>query len=263
MSIDPYAAPKTRVADAPAPVGGNENFIQEGRSVPAGNGWLWVAQAWNIFKRDALIWIVILVIFLAIAFVLVVIPIIGGLALWIVSPMLIGGVMLGCEASRNGDSVTVGHLFAGFSNNAGKLAAIGAFGLVAHLVVALVVGMIFGMSIFAAAISGGGADPAAWAGMGMTFVLALLVGLALTIPIYMAIWLSYPLVLFNDFTVGKALGTSFRACLKNIVPFLVYGIVMFVLSIAASIPVFLGWLVLGPMTLIAVYTSYRDIFHAS
>ena len=53
---------------------------------------------------------------------------------------------------------------------------------------------------------------------------------------------------------------SFMGCLKNILPFLVYGVIMFVLAIVASIPLALGWLVLGPMTVASVYAAYRDIY---
>jgi hypothetical protein len=35
---------------------------------------------------------------------------------------------------------------------------------------------------------------------------------------------------------------------------------MFVLAIVASIPLALGWLVLGPMIVASVYTAYRDIY---
>ena len=53
---------------------------------------------------------------------------------------------------------------------------------------------------------------------------------------------------------------SFFACLKNIGSFLIYGIVWMLLAIVATIPLGLGWLVLGPMTIASVYTAYRDIF---
>jgi uncharacterized membrane protein len=53
---------------------------------------------------------------------------------------------------------------------------------------------------------------------------------------------------------------SFTGCLKNIVPFLVYGIVAMVLGILASIPMALGWLVLGPVLAASMYTAYRDIY---
>ena len=53
---------------------------------------------------------------------------------------------------------------------------------------------------------------------------------------------------------------SFSGCLKNILPFLVYSVVMFVLAVFATIPLALGWLALGPVFAASVYTSYRDIY---
>jgi hypothetical protein len=44
------------------------------------------------------------------------------------------------------------------------------------------------------------------------------------------------------------------------VPFLIYGIVLFVLAMIASIPFGLGWLVLGPVVFGSVYAAYRDIY---
>ena len=55
---------------------------------------------------------------------------------------------------------------------------------------------------------------------------------------------------------------SFFGCLKNIVPFLLYGVVMMVLCVVAAIPVMLGYLVLGPVIIASIYTGYRDIFTA-
>jgi uncharacterized membrane protein len=59
---------------------------------------------------------------------------------------------------------------------------------------------------------------------------------------------------------GAAMATSFRGCLRNIVPFLLYCLIGLGLAIVASIPFFLGWLVLGPVTIATVYTAYCDIF---
>jgi uncharacterized membrane protein len=44
-------------------------------------------------------------------------------------------------------------------------------------------------------------------------------------------------------------------------PFLLYGIVMIVLAILASIPLGLGLLVLIPVMLASMYTAYRDIYY--
>jgi uncharacterized membrane protein len=57
-----------------------------------------------------------------------------------------------------------------------------------------------------------------------------------------------------------AMKMSFAACLKNMLPFLLYGVIFFGLAIVATVPLLLGWLALGPVISITVYTAYRDIF---
>jgi len=56
--------------------------------------------------------------------------------------------------------------------------------------------------------------------------------------------------------------TSFRACLRNIPPFLIYGLLGILFIILACIPVFLGLIVLIPVGIATVYTSYKDIFES-
>jgi len=55
---------------------------------------------------------------------------------------------------------------------------------------------------------------------------------------------------------------SFEACLANLGPLLVYGLVYIGLAIIASIPLGLGWLVLGPMMAGSCYASWRRVFAA-
>jgi hypothetical protein len=259
-STDPYAAPKSRVADAPA---GSDNFISEGRAV-AGGGWSWITEAWRLVRQNTGTWIGLFVVFVVIVVVLSFIPFLGALALYVLGPIFIGGIMMGCDSARNGGDMTVGHLFAGFSRNAGKLAGIGLFALIAFIAILAVVIVIFGMSVAGLFMgAGANADPAAMAAMGMTMMLAALVMLGLSVPVYMALWFAYPLVAINDFPVGQALKTSFSVCLKNILPFLVYGIAFLVLAFLATIPLGLGWLLLGPVLLASIYTSYRDAFYQS
>jgi len=184
----------------------------------------------------------------------------GPLALYFIMPILIGGVMLACDAAYKGQVVTIGHLFAGFRSHLGKLAGLGLTTTLLYLAIFLILALIFGAG--AALILSGMeqpdlSDPAALIGM----LLALLVMMALSVPIYMAIWFSYALVTINDYGVFQALKTSFSGCLKNAVPFLIYGLMMIPLAIVASIPLMLGWLILGPVMFASIYTGYRDIFY--
>jgi uncharacterized membrane protein len=61
-------------------------------------------------------------------------------------------------------------------------------------------------------------------------------------------------------TPVEAMKASFAGCLRNVVPFLVYGVIGLLLAIVASIPLGLGWLVLVPVAIASIYASYCDIF---
>ena len=49
----------------------------------------------------------------------------------VLGPVFAGGVMLGCKALDEGGELELGHLFAGFKEKLGTLAAVGAIYLVA------------------------------------------------------------------------------------------------------------------------------------
>jgi uncharacterized membrane protein len=255
MATDPYAAPKAPVADTPgAPIEGN--FVPDGQSVPAGNGWSWIVSGWGLFKQQPGMWILVVIIMIALMVVLGIIPLVN-LLVALIGPVFVGGLMIGCRAIDEGGALEIGHIFAGFREHTGKLILVGLFNIGAWLLVMLVIFLLVGGSAFA--LRTAGADHAASAA---SAALAGLIGLALGLPIYMAIWFAPALITLNGMDVGAALKASFFGCLKNIMSFLVYGIVGFVLAVVASIPVMLGWLVLGPVLIASVYTGYRDIFYA-
>jgi len=68
------------------------------------------------------------------------------------------------------------------------------------------------------------------------------------------------LVVLHDRGVIESMVLSFKGCLRNILPFLVYGIIAFVLLLLASIPLMLGLLVMMPVLIASIYTAYRDIY---
>ena len=229
-------------------------------SVPAGNGWQWLVDGFGLFKQQPGVWIGVTVVFAVILIGLQIIPFIGWLGAYLLAPVLAGGLMLGCRAQDRGDEggLTFNHLFAGFSTNTSNLVVVGVLMLVAFVAVLAIVVMIFGVGMFAMLIGGG--SKAVTGASVVTLLLAVLVMLGLMVPIYMAVWFAPALVVFRGLSAAEAMKTSFGACLKNIVPFIVYSLVVFVLSIIATIPLGLGWFVLGPTLLAAVYTAYKDIF---
>jgi len=261
VSNNPYAAPTTHVEDI-VQSGPEGNFIAQGRTRPAANGWAWIKSARALTKQQIWLWIGVLVAYVVISVALSTIPVVGPFLLYPIMPVLFGGVMLACDKSYKGNRLEFGDFFAGFRSHFSRLVGLGLTTLLLYIAVYGIIAVIFGTSA-ALVLSGmeqppSTDDPAFIFGM----LIAILVVLALSIPIYMAVWFSYALVTINDFGVFQAIKTSFNGCLKNVLPFLVYGIVMFLLAIVASIPVMLGWLILGPVLAASFYTGYRDIFYA-
>ena len=260
MAENPYAAPRTRVDDVQASLAEGD-FIAEGRGVPAGHGWRWIADAWTFMGDQRWTFIGVILLYWLLVIAVSFVPGLGGLAVALFSPVISGGIMLGCEAVRRGERLEVGHLFAGFQRHFGKLVAIGAISLGLGVLVAIVMVAIVGVSFAGVFLAGAEPNPEQFAGMGMTIVLAVLIAVAISIPVYMLLWFAAPLIVIGELDVGTALKSSFAACLKNIVPFLIWGVMTLLLSIPATIPLMLGWLLLGPVLMVSVYTGYRDIYY--
>jgi hypothetical protein len=231
--------------------------VMGGRAVGAGQGWTWIAEGFGLFRKAPGIWIALVVILFVILVVLAFIPLLGAVATFLVVPVFVGGLLLGCQALQGGGELEIAHLFAGFKAHTGNLIVLGALAIAGWIIVMLPVVMIVGTGAVLAVLRG---DAAGVAALGGSVMLASLVALALSIPIYMALWFAPALVVLRGLAPIEAIKESFFGCLKNILPFLVYSIVLMVLGIVASIPLGLGWLVLGPILIASVYTSYRDIY---
>ena len=228
-----------------------------GRAVDAGRGWTWIADGFGLFKKAPGMWIALVIVLVVILLVLAFIPLLGAVATFLLMPLFLGGLMLGCRALQGGGELEVGHLFAGFKEHTGNLIVLGALAIAGWVIVMLPVIAIVGAGAIFGMMRG---DAAGVAAMGGSFVLAWLVAMALSIPIYMALWFAPALVVLRGLAPVAAVKESFFGCLKNIVPFLIYGIVMLVLGILAAIPLALGWLVLGPVAVASIYVAYRDIY---
>lgn len=251
--IDSHRAPQANVRDVEDMA--QTTLAQEPHAVDAGRGLGWLAEGFDLFRRAPLIWVAIVVITMIIFIALGLIPIAGFLATPLLWTVLAGGLMLGCRALERGEELTLGHLFAGFQRHTSPLVVIGALYLVGLLVLMLIGAMLSGGAILAA-MTGGPAAVTALSGI----ALIVLIVLALSIPLAMAVWFAPALASLNDVAPVEAMRLSFRGCLRNVLPFLVFGVVTLLLGVIASIPLALGWLILLPVLIGATYAAYRDIF---
>lgn len=212
------------------------------------------------------VWLAIAVLYLVIMVMLSFVPVLGSLATTLLAPVFAGGVLAGCRAADRGGELTVAHLFAGFADRLWPLMMVGLLYLVGTLAIVAVVGALLfaavGMTGIAALLTG---DPmqaglAAIAALGVGALLAVLLGLLLGIPLLMAFWFAPALVALRNDEPLAAAKASFDACLRNMLPMLVYSLLGLAFAIGASIPLLLGWFVLGPVFAGSFYASYKDIF---
>jgi uncharacterized membrane protein len=197
-----------------------------------------------------------------VAFVLAnVIPVLGGILASLFLPVLMGGWMLAARKSETGGHVEIADLFACLQGESlTPLLVVGAataiLHLLAHAIIALtglgaVTGFIVGASMSSAAMMG--------TAMGLGFIV-LLVALVIYAVISALLWFAVPRVVFDRQPPVEALKTSIAATLANLPAFLVFEAVGLVLSIVATVLFGLGWLVLLPVGMLAMYVSYRDVF---
>ena len=237
-------------------------FAPQGRVRDAGQGMAWLSAAWDLFKRAPGIWIALVVIYIVLAMVLSFIPMIGQLALTLLGPVFMGGILLGCKALGDGEELRIDHLFAGFKEKLGPLVIVGALYLGGLVIIGVLVfglgAMLFGANALANLGSGAMGMNAGSAIISMLLLSCLVLLLAL--PLAMAMWFAPALVVFHDMQPVVAMRSSFFASLKNIMPMLIYGLILMVLAIVATIPFGLGWLILLPVLMASSYTAYRDIY---
>lgn len=232
------------------------------RGVEAGRGVNWWTEGWALFTKNAGMWIALGLILILIFVVLAFVPLLGSLIASALIPAFVGSWMLAARKVETGGALEVGDLFTAFKTKLNPLLVLGLLLLAATLVIGLVVGGLgfgaaVGLAAGGASSSAGGVMAAAGTGM-----LAVLVALLLGLVVGMAMWFAPALVVFRDVAPVDALKTSASACLKNLMPFLVYGVIYIVAAIVASITFGLGWILLLPLLLLTEYVSYKDVFGA-
>jgi uncharacterized membrane protein len=237
------------------------NDPNQPRAVEGGQGVTWWTDAWALFTKNAAIWVVLGLVLLIVMVVLAFIPLVGQVASALLLPVFAGSWMLAARKAEGGGTVEVGDLFSAFkSDKLTPLVVVGAIFLAMMVVVVLVMGVL-GFGGVMGAVAGGAANSTkgVMAGMGVG-LLGMLVGLIVLFLVTMALWFAPPLVLLRGVAPVDSLKLSFAASMKNIVPFLLWGIIYIIASIIASIPFGLGWLVLLPVLMLTMYTSFKDVF---
>ncbi|MDP2070102.1 BPSS1780 family membrane protein [Methylotenera sp.] len=227
------------------------------RQVPVGNAWAWIVSGFKLFKANPVMWIIILLIYLAIIIPISLVPVIGSVVSTLLAPVFAAGMMWGCRALTHQQDLEINHLFEGFKKNTSQLIAIGGIYMMSLLVIAVFVVLSLDKETMDLIVKGQELSPE----QASVMMLPILIAMLFVMPILMAYWYAPLLSGLHNLSAVEAMKLSFVACLKNMVPFLLYGFIFMVLLIVAIIPFGLGLILVVPVMMTSLYTSYVDVFN--
>ena len=237
-------------------------FNGNSRAVTADNAFEWLKHGGALFIVNPGLWIALTLVLIIVMLGLYIAPLIGALATNLLTPIFGAGLLHVSKKTANDETPEITDLFVGFkkNRNTNSLLLLGVLYMAALQMVFFIVFILGGGSLARSLITDGPTSIAVALG---GLLLAMLLSVAFFVPLFMAMWFAPALVFFNNMPPLKALRASFNAYLKNIVPFLVYGLIVMALMFFAALPAGLGFLVLIPILAGSAYASYRDIFVAN
>ncbi|MGM0417457.1 MAG: BPSS1780 family membrane protein [Thermodesulfobacteriota bacterium] len=251
---------------------------------PGSNGIAWLTDAFYLYLKDPLMWVLTMLLYFLISIGGQLVPILGGIVMTILGPVFYGGLLMGINELDEYGELRPGSIFYGFRENMGQLVLLGLFLVGCFILIAGAVFTIIFSFFGTAALSA--FNPNFSAIPPFVFILFPLLITALIIPMTMLYWFAPALVSINNISAGQALKLSFQGCLKNIAPFLIYSLIIAGIGIAGIIcitaaaglitvffnsSIFSAFLVpllfilvilfvFVPVAAASVYTSYKDIF---
>lgn len=232
----------------------------EVRHVKARQGLQWIMSGFYLFRMAPMAWMLLCFTLILIAMTLSILPLLGQFIFTLISPVFLAGMMLGCQKLEQGEKLEITHLFAGFKKNTAPLITVGGIYLIGQVLIVGIVMLIGGTAMMEMLLQGKRVDENELMEVADDMLSATLVALALSIPLLMAAWFSPLLVAFHNIPPVLAMKKSFFACLKNMLPLQLYGVILIILTVISIIPYGLGLIVLIPIIFTSIYVSYKDIF---
>lgn len=258
---NPYQSP---VSDISYEESDEYGLLDEPNRLTAGSGIEWITQAWSIFMARPLLWVVTGIVYLAVFMVLGAlggIPVLGFLftvIMGVVTPMFMAGFCYIAHNIEYEQETGIGDLFVAFQDKLLDFIVLWFWQFLLTILLGFVMAFVMVIVAFGVGVSFGSlmsSDSVS----GFIVILMVLIALALVVPLIMMAYFAPILILFHDLKAWAAMKLSFKACLRNMIPFLIYGIIALLMLFIGSIPVGLGLLVVFPLLAISIYTSYKQI----
>lgn len=251
-------------------------------------GYGWLRAGFSLFLAQPWPWLALVGMSFLATVLLATLPVLGLVATFLLLPGLLAGFLSAARAAERGDPVSFAHLAAGFRRAARPLIAVGGANLLFTLMVTLVFALGWGEEVRRLVeLAGSPAPDQVVIQEALTrLTLPSLLMLALLLPLAMANWFAPALILFRASGPALALRLSLAASVRNFWPFLVYGLLLFLLDAGSSLLLqgavaltgrFFGvavaqvaglllafplFCVFGAVIAASMYASYRDVFES-
>lgn len=215
----------------------------------------WYQTAWNLYRPDWLSWSLMTLVLGVSTWIVSWVPFLGAAIVVLLLPSLQAGMLYAAQKSSHQEKVAVSDLFVVLRDEKKRnaLLILGALMLVA----ALIVSMVLGGSMMATSKAGLAASLSDLSKIGAG---SLAVGLMGFLFMSMLFLFAPALVLFDNMQPIDAIKNSFSASLKNFLPVTLFMVIYLVASLLGAIPVLLGLLVVMPVSILALYTAYNELF---
>lgn len=223
-------------------------------------GLQWLLSGFYLFRRAPLSWVLVCGALFLIAISTALVPLVGSFIFTLVYPALMGGIMQGCRALEEGKPLEITHLFSAAESNFAALITIGGIYLTGLILISGLAALIGGSAMTDMLLYGKRVDETQLMGVASSMLTSLLIVLTLSIPLMMASWFAPMLVVFHKMPPVMAMQQSLLACLRNLIPLLLFLITSTILVIICALTYGAGLVILIPTLYAAMYVSYKDIF---
>lgn len=239
--VDEYGDPLPQLLEEP-------NFCR------VGTGFNWFTDAIALLRENFLMWVGIGLAFLLIISALSAIPVIGFI-FSLMTPIFIGGIMQGSAAQERGEELKFEHLFAGFKTHLQPL-------IVLSLLYVVGIIMVFIPSVVISLLFFASKSILNFNSLSLGMIVAIVLpALLLMIALTFAMWCAPALIVLHDLSAISAMKKSFKGCMANLMPMLVYFLVSGIcVLLCITLTLGIGVLVAFPVLMLASYTSYRDVW---
>jgi hypothetical protein len=242
----------------------------EAQKVEAAHGWLWITHGYRLIMRNPLMSLALALLLAVCLYLAMSIPLVGPPAALLLMPVLLAGYVRVCRALEFSQKVEPVYLFAGFQQRTAQLLGLGGLTMAGMLLISMIITTAGGTALVeimeilrAAKTPDMPMETMLAVSSKVTFglTLGLIVGLALLILLTLSLQLAPMLVFFEQMAPLDAMKASLAGILRNIVPFVIYSLILQGFAVMLSfIPFGLGLLIALPLGLTSLYVCYRDIF---